>query len=154
MKLAKVKIEYSSGTTIVDRATLDPATGQVHLAPRLLGLLSKMDESECSPAFSLEYRGHVLPVTPVVNGGYVVSLPTDPPPGIRQILHAIATPAKDQRQQNGRYLHTLSAASIGGTVGYVHSASSWDLSTVVGASILASLGVVLWYAGYHAMKGE
>jgi hypothetical protein len=95
-----------------------------------------------------------LPVTPVVNGGYVVSLPTDPPPGIRQILHAIATPSKDQRQQNGRYLHTLSAASIGGTVGYVHSASSWDLSSVVGASILASLGVVLWYAGYHAMKGE
>jgi hypothetical protein len=43
MKLAKVKIEYSSGTTIVDRVTLDSATGQVYLAPRVLGLLSKME---------------------------------------------------------------------------------------------------------------
>ncbi|SAL81720.1 hypothetical protein AWB74_06034 [Caballeronia arvi] len=154
MKLAKVKIEYSSGTTIVDRVTLDPATGQVHLAPRVLGLLSKMEESECSPSFSLEYKGYVLPVATVSGGGYVISIPTDPGPGFRQVLHAIATPTKDQRQQNGRYLHTLSAASIGGLVGYVHSASSWTLSTIVGSTILAGLGVLLWYAGYHAVKGE
>ncbi|CAB3740390.1 hypothetical protein LMG27174_06643 [Paraburkholderia rhynchosiae] len=34
MKLADVKVEYSCGTTISDRVTLDPATGQVHL-PRV-----------------------------------------------------------------------------------------------------------------------
>ncbi|SAK60960.1 hypothetical protein AWB79_02757 [Caballeronia hypogeia] len=80
MKLAKVKIEYSSGTTIVDRVTLDPTTGQVHLAPRVLGLLNKMEESECSPSFSLEYKGDVLPVNMTGNGGYVVSIPPDPGP--------------------------------------------------------------------------
>lgn len=154
MKLAKVKIEYSSGTTIIDRVTLDPATGQVHLAPRVLGLLSKMEESECSPSFSLEYNGYVLPVATITDGGYVVSIPANLGPGPRQVLHAIATPTKDQRQQNGRYLHTLSAASIGGAVGYAHSASSWDPLTIVGAGALAALGVVLWYAGHYVMKGE
>ncbi|MDR5832449.1 hypothetical protein P9250_31875 [Caballeronia sp. LP006] len=154
MKLAKVKIEYSSGTTIVDRVTLDPATGQVHLAPRVLGLLGKMEESECSPSFSLEYKGDVLPVNTAGDGGYLVSIPPEPGPGFRRLLHAVATPSRDQRHQNGRYLHTLSAASIGGAVGYAHSTSSWDPLTIAGTSALAALGVVLWYAGHYVMKGE
>ena len=154
MKLAKVKIEYSSGTTILDRVTLDPTTGQVHLAPRVLGLLNKMEESECSPSFSIEYKGAVLPVNTVGDGGYVVTIPPEPGPGLRRLLHAVATPSKDQRHQNGRYLHTLSAAAIGGAVGYAHSASSWDSLTIAGTSALAALGVVLWYAGHYVMKGE
>ncbi|SAK57759.1 hypothetical protein AWB76_02508 [Caballeronia temeraria] len=154
MKLAKVRIEYSSGTTIIDRVTLDPATGQVHLAPRMHGLLSKMEESECSPAFSLEYKGYVLPVSLKTDGAYVVSVPPDLRPGLRNRLYAIANPSKDQRQQNGRYLHTLSAASLGGAVGYAHSSSSWDWATAVGTAALVGLGVILWYAGFLHMKGE
>jgi hypothetical protein len=46
MKLAKVKIEYSSGTTIVDRVSLDPLTGRVYLAPRVLGLMKTMEQSD------------------------------------------------------------------------------------------------------------
>ncbi|WP_248324033.1 MULTISPECIES: hypothetical protein [unclassified Caballeronia] len=153
MKLAKVKIEYSSGTTIMDRVTLDPATGRVHLAPRVLGLLAKMEESECSPSFTLEYMGYILPVSNV-SGGYVVSLPAGPGPGWRQVFHAIKTPTKDQRQQNGRLLHTLSAASIVGAVGYAHSASSWDFLTAANTIALALVGLVLWYCGYFNMKGE
>ncbi len=154
MKLAKVKVEYTGGTTITERVTLDPATGQVHLPPRLWALMEKMDETECSPAFGLEYMGFVLPVSVLADGKYTVSIPTQPQAGIRQVLNAIAYPAKDQRQQNGRYLHTLSAASIGGAVGYVHAASTVDVQTVVGAASLAGLGVLLWYVGFRAMKGE
>ncbi|SAK89398.1 hypothetical protein AWB82_06264 [Caballeronia glebae] len=154
MKLAKVKIEYSSGTTIVDRVTLDPATGEVHLAPRVLRLLSKMEESECSPSFSLQYKGDVLPVKMVDDGRYRVSIPPEPGPGLQQVLHAVATPTKDQRHQNGRCLHTLSAASIGGAVGYAHSASAWDSLTIASTSALAALGVVLRYAGHYVMKGD
>ena len=62
MKLAQVKIEYSSGTTIVDRVSIDPLTGRVYLAPRVLGLMETMEQSECSPSFSLQYKGFVLPV--------------------------------------------------------------------------------------------
>jgi hypothetical protein len=154
MKLAKVKVEYTGGTTITERVTLDPATGQVHLPPRLRALMEKMDETECSPAFGLEYMGFVLPVSVLADGTYNVSIPIQPQAGIRQVLNAIAYPAKDQRQQNGRYLHTLSAASIGGAVGYVHAASAVDVQTVVSAASLAGLGVLLWYVGFRAMKGE
>jgi hypothetical protein len=154
MKLAKVKVEYTGGTTITERVTLDPATGQVHLPRRLRALMEKMDETECSPAFGLEYMGFVLPVSVLADGTYNVSIPIQPQAGIRQVLNAIAYPAKDQRQQNGRYLHTLSAASIGGAVGYVHAASAVDVQTVVSAASLAGLGVLLWYVGFRAMKGE
>jgi hypothetical protein len=154
MKLAKVKIEYSSGTTIVDRVTLDPTTGQVHLAPRVLWLLGKMEESERAPSFTLEYKGYVLPVTAHPDGTYVVPIPRDMGPGLGDRLYAIANPSKDQRQQNGRYLHTLSAASIGGAVGYAHSSAAWDGPTVVGTAALVGLGVVLWYAGFLHMKGD
>ncbi|MDR5826050.1 hypothetical protein [Caballeronia sp. LZ043] len=107
-ELAKVKIEYSAGTTIVERVTLDPVTGEVHLAARVLGLLSTMAESECSPSFSLQYKGYILPIAAAVNGGYTVKIPADPAGGFRQLLDAIATPTNDQRQQNGRFLSTRS----------------------------------------------
>jgi hypothetical protein len=112
-----------------------------------------MEESECSPSFTLECMGYILPVTNV-SGGYKVTVPAGPGPGWRQIAHAIKTPTKDQRQQNGRLLHTLSAASIVGAVGYAHSASSWDLLTAVNTIALAAIGLVLWYCGYFNMKGE
>jgi len=154
MKLAKVKVEYTGGTTITERVTLDPATGQVLLPPRLRALMEKMDESECSPAFGLEYKGFVLPVAVLADGTYQVSMPAEPQSGIRQVLNAVAYPSKDQRQQNARYLHTLSAASLGGFVGYVHTSSSLDFQTIVGATILAVVGVLLWYVGFIGMKGD
>jgi hypothetical protein len=154
MKLAKVKIEYTGGTTITERVTLDAATGQVHLPPRLHALMEKMRETECSPAFGLEYQGLVLPVAVLPDGTYKVSIPAEPQSGIQQVLNAIAYPSKDQRQQNARYLHTLSAASIGGAVGYVHAATTVDFQTIAGTASLAGLGILLWYVGFRAMKGD
>jgi hypothetical protein len=154
MKLAKVKVEYTGGTTITERVTLDPETGKVTLAPRLQALLKTMDESECSPAFGLYFDGFVLPVRVLADGSYGVDLPTEPQAGFRRVMNSITYPSKDQRQQNARYLHTLSAASIGGLVGYVHAASTMDVSTVTGTAILAALGVLLWYAGFVGMKGD
>ncbi|CAE6966240.1 hypothetical protein [Paraburkholderia domus] len=154
MKLAKVKVEYTGGTTITERVTLDPETGKVTLPPRLQALLKTMDESECSPAFGLYFDGFVLPVRVLADGLYGVDLPTEPQAGLRRVMNSITYPSKDQRQQNARYLHTLSAASIGGLVGYVHAASTMDVSTVTGTAILAALGVLLWYAGFVGMKGD
>jgi hypothetical protein len=154
MKLAKVKVEYTGGTTITERVTLDPETGKVTLPPRLQALLKTMDDSECSPAFGLYFDGFVLPVRVLADGSYGVDLPTEPQAGFRRVMNSITYPSKDQRQQNARYLHTLSAASIGGLVGYVHAASTMDVSTVTGTAILAALGVLLWYAGFVGMKGD
>jgi hypothetical protein len=154
MKLAKVKVEYTGGTTITERVTLDPATGKVTLPPRLHALLRTMDESECSPAFGLSYDGFTLPVSLQTDGSYAVTIPALPQPGFQRMVNAIAYPSRDQRQQNARYLHTLSAASLAGFVGFVHAATTANLPTVSEAVSLVVVGVVLWYVGFLAMKGE
>ncbi|MDR5777090.1 MULTISPECIES: hypothetical protein [unclassified Caballeronia] len=154
MKLARVKVEYTCGLTLTDRVSLDVISGVVAIPPRLALLMTVMQEAECSPVFSLDYKGYVLPVSTRPDGTYVVSVPPDPGPGLRDRLYAIANPSKDQRQQNGRYLHTLSAASIGGAVGYAHSSAVWVWATALGTAALVVLGVVLWYAGFLHMKGE
>jgi hypothetical protein len=153
MKLAKVKIEYSSGTTIVDRVSLDPVTGRVYLAPRVLALINTMEQSECSPSFSLQYKGYVLPVA-AASGEYSVSMPVEHGTAFGKVMHSIAVPSKEQRQQNGRYLHTLSAASIGGAAASWHAAlgQGWDAFVLPG--FLAIAGVLLWYAGIWSMEGE
>ncbi|MFM0144957.1 hypothetical protein [Paraburkholderia sp. RL18-085-BIA-A] len=154
MKLAKVKVEYTGGTTITERVTLDPETGKVTLPPRLQALLKTMDESECSPAFGLYFDGFVLPVRVLADGSYGVDLPTQPQAGFRRVMNSITYPSKDQRQQNARYLHTLSAASLAGFVGFVHAASTPDLPTIAEAVSLVVVGVILWYVGFLAMKGD
>jgi len=116
--------------------------------------MAKMDESECSPAFSLEYLGYVLPVESGPEGTFNVSLPETVAFGFRRVLHSVVYPTKDQRQQNGRLLHTFSAAPIVGAAGYAHAAAQWDLPTVLNTASLACLGVILWYAGFLAMKGD
>lgn len=154
MKLATVKVEYTCGLTLTDRVTLDVRTGELQLPPRLLEVMATVGKTECSPTFSLEYLGYVLPVKNGTNGRFDVSLPPAPPSGFRRALHSISYPTKDQRQQNGRLLHTLAAASIVGAVGYAHAAGQWDWATVFNTATLAGIGVILWYQGFSAMKGD
>ncbi|CAB3740379.1 hypothetical protein LMG27174_06642 [Paraburkholderia rhynchosiae] len=98
-----------------------------------------MDETECSPSFILEYNGSTLPVTVDSNGLRKIGVPDEPKSGFEQLLN----PTKDQRQQNARFLHTLSAASVGGLVGYVHAASRLDSTTIAGTAILAIVAILL-----------
>lgn len=150
MKLVKVKVEYSCGTTITDRVTLDPETGQVHLPPRLQTLLHAMGAAECSPSLVLEHDGATLSFSEDSSGLRKIGKPSERKSGFEQLLN----PTKDQRQQNARFLHTLSAASVGGLVGYVHAASTLDFTTVAGTAILAVVAILLWYVGFIGMKGE
>jgi len=154
MKLATIKLEYTCGLTLTDRVALDGDTGDIVLPPRLVAVMAKIGESECLPAFSIQYEGFTLPVEGSAGSSYKVYLPVVAPFGFPRLLQPIARPTKDQRQQNGRFLQTFSAASILGAVGYVHSAAQWDLSAMLNTTSLAALRVILWYAGLLAMKGD
>src|ERR1700688_2190694 len=134
MKLATVKVEYTCGLTLTDRVTLNVSTGELHLPPRLTEVMAAVGKSECSPAFSLEYLGYVLPVEVGPNGSFDVLLPSTSPSSFKRVIHSIVYPTQDQRQQNGRFLQTLSAASLVGAVGYVHAAAQWDLQTALNAA--------------------
>jgi hypothetical protein len=75
VKPATVKVEYTCGLTLTDRVTLDGRTGEILLPPRLIAVMAKMEESECSPAFSLRHEGYVLPVHGGPQGTYNVQMP-------------------------------------------------------------------------------
>jgi hypothetical protein len=154
MKLATVKVEYTCGLTLTDRVTLDVLTGELHLPPRLVEVMSIVGRSECPPAFSLEYLGYVLPVQVGAEGRYNITLPEIPHSGFRRLLNSVLYPTRDQRQQNGRLLHTFCAASIVGAVGYAHAVGQWVWPTILNAASLAGLGVILWYVGFQLMKGD
>jgi hypothetical protein len=154
MKLVRVKVEYSCGLTIVERATLEIGSGQVHLPPRLVGLMGKMEETEVFSVVSVEYDGHVLPVSVSQPGAFVVNIPSISASAVQRLLHAIAYPSKDQRQQNGRFLHTLAAAAIGGAVATLHTASISDWPSLVTVALLGMGGVLLWFVGFRCMNGE
>ena len=94
MKLATVKVEYTCGLTLTDRVTLNVSTGELHLPPRLTEVMAAVGKSECSPAFSLEYLGYVLPVEVGPDGSFDVSLPPAPPAGFWRALHSISYPTK------------------------------------------------------------
>ena len=61
---------------------------------------------------------------------------------------------KDQRQQFGRFAHTLSAASIVGAVGYWHSTQVWTVAAAANVALLLVLFVLLFSAGMDSMNGE
>ena len=154
MKLAKVKIEYTCGLTLLEHVVLDVKSGEIHLPPRLVSLMENMDDSECSPAFSLEYKGRFLLVTASANGLYRVDVPMASGSVVKRLLHSITYPTRDQSQQNGRFLHTLSAASIGGAAATWHASGTSGLSALSLPVPLAIAGVLLWYVGFLCMNGE
>lgn len=154
MKLAKVKVEYPCGTTILERVTINAATGEVVLPKRLLDVMKAMESVDRACAFTLQLNGHILTVAAGSDGTYKVSIPSVPTPVFGRMFHSFIFPTKDQQQQNGRFLHTLAAASIVGAVGFVHASPDWNVQTVVGTAILAVLGVVLWGMGLYCLKGD
>ncbi|WP_321794795.1 hypothetical protein [Caballeronia sp. J97] len=154
MKLAKVKVEYTCGLTLVDKVTLDVATGAVSLPPRLRALMAEMEKSEYPPAIVLDYRGRDLSVRLTDDGAFFIDLLPEPDEGVVQHLkHSLSFPTENQRQQNARYLHTLSAASLGGAVALWHSTRTWDAAAVVNLTCLVVFAVVLWIIGFRHMDG-
>lgn len=154
MKLATVKVEYTGGLTFTDRVVVDGVTGELHFPPRLIAVMATMREFECIPAINLDYRGQPVPVHSAPDNSFDVVLPQPANAAFRRVLQSLAYPSKDQRQQNGRFLQTLSGASLVGAVGYVHATSHWDVSTIVNAVTLIVFGVASWYVGFLHLKGE
>ena len=154
MKLAKVKVEYTCGLTLVDKVTLDVTTGAISLPPRLKVLMAEMETSECAPAIVLDYRGRALQVDVAPDGALSVVHAGESGRGVLQSLkHSLSFPTESQRQQNARYVHTLSAAALGGAVALWHSTITWDSAPIVNFASLILIAVLLWIVGFRGMNG-
>jgi hypothetical protein len=81
MKLATVKVEYTCGLTLTDGVTLDVTTGELHLPPRLVEVMSMVGkwnarQRSASGTSAISYRCKSVQVG--AKGGYDVTLPEFP----------------------------------------------------------------------------
>jgi hypothetical protein len=154
MKLTNAKIQYPCGTIIIDRVSLDIRTGEVLVPPRLRNIMDEMDKSETSSTFSVEYRGRVLAVAVDATGRFRVKIPDVNTTTRLSNLRSIAFPSKDQRKQNGRFVHMLSAASFVGAALSALSTSNWNAHAIVQTGSLTISALLLGAVGFYCIKED
>ncbi|KMQ81064.1 hypothetical protein BPMI_03201 [Candidatus Burkholderia pumila] len=152
MKLVKVKVAYTCGLMIVETASVDPTTGELFLPPRLTGLMSQIEASECPPVFTLDYNGYPIHVHPNGAAEYAVTLPVGKGSIWRQFVDSIVYPREIQRHQNGRLIHTFGRDRE--CSGDRTCCAGVRLGVIESAVLQGGGAVLLWYVGFLCMKGD
>lgn len=155
MEIVSVVVEYAGGLEISEGASFDPESETVYLSERLQQLLRECDTTETPPRLTMIVGGacHRLLShgAQYKRGEAIVS-------ANRPTLIPFSTFGRawnrEQRQQFGRFAHTLSAASIVGAIGYWHSTANWTLTAALNVAVLVFLFVILFLRGMDSMNGE
>jgi len=157
MEIINIVVEYPSGMVITDRATFIRDLGSVAPSERLASILRELAVSEAPPSVTAIIDAVCVRLDARVDGSFAVTRAKarlDTPRAGLFRLDLGHSWSKDQRQQFGRFAHTLSAASVAGAVGYWHSADVWTLSVVWNVAALVLISVVLFLVGIDSMNGE
>ncbi|MGF6768572.1 hypothetical protein P3T18_001042 [Paraburkholderia sp. GAS199] len=157
MEIIDIVVEYPSGMTISDRASYLRDAGQVYPSERLQAVIREFSISEAPPAASAVIDGVTVEMDIRTDGNFSVGGPVggeNEDSLIGLLLQPLRNPTKDQRQQLGRFCHTLAAAAFLGAVGVWHSTQVWTLADVkLEASLVASF-VLTFIQGMISIKGE
>jgi hypothetical protein len=158
MEIIEIRLEYASGMTVTDRATFVPDLAEICTSERLASLVREFSVTEAPAKVSATIRGQLIELDQRVGGNFSVpkgALESPPEPGrwLRG-LQAFVPQTKDQRQQFGRLMHTLAAASLIGAIGFWHSTSSWTASNILSEVNLVLAFLITYYEGMVSMKGE
>ncbi|WP_176060283.1 hypothetical protein [Paraburkholderia sp. BCC1876] len=158
MEIIDIVVEYPSGLTITDRATLISELRQACISERLATVLREFAVTEAPPKITTSIAGLTVVLDQTV-GGYLTVPETSPQPSqhsswLLRRLRAFVPESKDQRQQFGRLMHTLSAGSLIGAIGFWHSTSDWTPGNILSEVNLFLAFVITYYEGMVSMKGE
>jgi hypothetical protein len=160
MEIIEVFVEYPSGITISDRATLITGLDQVSVSDRLASVMREFSVSEAPPVISGRAAGRSLILEANADGtlhvtATTVDLGESELGGLwSRLVALVKSPTKEQRQQFGRFMHTLSAASLIGTIGFWHSTSNWTAINILSEVNLMLAFVLTFYVGMVSMNGE
>jgi hypothetical protein len=159
MEIVEITVEYPSGMMITDRATLSRELQQVFPSERLASLLREFSLTEAPPAVGVLIDGLNAALDHRVDGTFSI--------GVADVLNVNLVGArkrtmfrlgkawsKDQRQQFGRFCHSLTVASLAGFVGYWHSTASWTGAAILNEAALAAIIVLTFVVGMDSMNGE
>ncbi|OBR54011.1 hypothetical protein [Paraburkholderia tropica] len=158
MEIITIKVDYPGGLTLTDGATWIEGAGQILVSERLKQLLRELDVSEARPVVTATCRGQKVALTASADWDFRLS------PGeivlpvaegfLDQLKQVLRRPSREQRQQFGRFCHTLSAGATIGAVGFWHSTNLWDWQNFLSVWNLCLIAVVLFYIGIISMDGE
>jgi hypothetical protein len=158
MEPIDIKIEYPSGLQLVDRAGLSRELALVNVSARLQRIVQLLDETEAPPLVTAIIDGQEVELDRRLDGAFSASLiagDQDAPRGVwARLVAMVQAPTKDQRQQFGRFCHSVAVASLAGAVGYWHSTDHWDFQAVFNEAVLIVAFVLTFYQGLASMKGE
>ncbi|KVF67544.1 hypothetical protein [Burkholderia vietnamiensis] len=157
MEIIEVSVEYPSGLEISDRGTYDADAHIVYGSVRLAEIMGKLSQSEPPATVSAAIGGVPVELEIRVDGNF--SVPEHPPAATKRrgrLLGKLVYSGwtKEQRQQFGRFCHSLTVASLAGFVGYGHSTQIWTLWPVLNEVALAAIVVVTFFVGMDSMNGE
>jgi hypothetical protein len=139
---------------ILDRASINVQTGEVLVPPRLRDILDEMDKSEAWSTFTVEYRARVLAVAVDTTGRFRIQFPDSKAASRVSGLRSLAFPSKDQRRQNGRFLHMLSAASFVGAALSSLCTSDWNAVAIARIGSLTLSALLLGAVGFYCIKED
>ncbi|MFL9876469.1 hypothetical protein [Paraburkholderia megapolitana] len=156
MRPIDVTVRFPSGMTVTESASYAVEVRWVYVSSRLSAVLREFSVTEAPPVitalidgqtFSLEERSDgMLVVTGIVDPGRLKTF--------RQLDQLMRTPTKDQRQQFGRFLHTLSSAAFIGAIGLWHVTTQWTWANVLNEANLVIGFVLSFIIGMISMDGE
>ncbi|MGF6988420.1 hypothetical protein QFZ99_007984 [Paraburkholderia atlantica] len=158
MQIVDIVVEYPSGLCITDRGTFIADLDQVCISERLAFVLQHLSQSESPPKISARGPDYSLQLEAKVDGTFhVASTLADRPDKIgllAALVEMVKSPTRDQRQQFGRFMHTLSAAAVIGAIGFWHSTSNWSVSNILSEVNLVLAVVITFNIGMVSMNGE
>lgn len=153
--LIKVTFVATSGEEVSGKAKIDRSSSIVTLPTRISASIDRAKAAGEGFEVVAHDNGYKYPLVHVDGVRYHLDAGSRQREGFwNQAWRAITAPHKDQRQQYGRFAHTLSAAALIGAVGYVNSIPAWSLYAAWQAFCLISCGVVLFVAGAVLVKGD
>ncbi|WP_186157301.1 hypothetical protein [Burkholderia gladioli] len=157
MEIVDVRVEYPSGLTIIDRGSFDAEGEIVRVSVAMRDALVSVNAFEAPPLATATGDGFVATLIQSKGDTFDVVSVAEPASKPRSRLGARlvrASWSKDQRQQFGRFCHTLTVSSIVGAVGYVHAISDFSIWTAMNVAALVVIGVITYIVGMDSMNGE
>ena len=157
MQFVDVCIEYPSGISIIDRGSYDPELGMVYVSPRFRAVLAVVHNNESPPTITASWDGSEAKLIRSTDDSFAVVSVVAAAVASRSRLGARlvrASWSKDQRQQFGRFCHTLTVSSIVGVVGYVHAIAEFSIWAAMNVAALVVIGVITYIVGMDSMNGE
>ncbi len=153
--LIKVTFSATSGEEVSGKAQIDRAKGVVTLPARFSVSIDRARSAGEGFEIVAHDNGYKYQLVHQDADQYRLDSDSRRRDGFGYLAwRAIIEPHKDQRQQYGRFAHTLSAAALIGLVGYFKSVQTWSLLAAWEIFCLLIGSVVLFVVGAVLSKGD